>query len=427
MADMGLIMSSRPRKVKVLRANKMLLECDSQSPMPVIFNRTEGAIRTLYFHTGIHKTGSTALQAYLADNQELLEEIDISYKFPSGADKKMGNGMYLYDQLHQRNIPDGQLDELLDYYFAGRTVAICSSEDFTRFKIGEWQQVAEAAQRLQVQVKIVAFIRDVAPYYYSMNGQLIKGGESYASFSEFCKRDQYFPVIDSFSCMLDIFGREVMSVIHYDSVIDCIDSAFMNAIGFSSHYFNTAPIKRMLNRSLTEYEQEVLSRVNKTSGQQYSIELSDLLTSQRPYLNVIKHFSQDVIKILNNRHSADLDWLNLNFFDGTAVVKISENSLTNTLTNALSAEDRQAIDRDVAYWCISKIQSAQNQSIAYVADRLRSIDWKNAGNPHIPNDFDPIGYLLCNLDVIKSGMPPYEHFINFGQYEVGRRWKWANQ
>jgi hypothetical protein len=75
---------------------------------------------------------------------------------------------------------------------------------------------------------------------------------------------------------------------------------------------------------------------------------------------------------------------------------------------------------------MSKLESAQAAGAAFIATRLAAIDWRNIGNPAIPGDFDPIAYLLLNLDVLKAGAPPCEHYINSGQHE-GRRWRWESR
>lgn len=419
-------MSHKAKKSDVSTRNKQVLKPNMRLAPSETLTHSIVAVRTLYFHTGTHKTGSTALQVYLATNKTLLGEAGVSYEFPDGTDQSMGNGQYFYDQIYERSMPDSQLDELLEFYLAGRTVAICSSEDFTRFKSQEWRQIKDACQRLQVQVKFVTFVRDFYPYYFSLHGQLIKGGESYTSFDEFCKRDQYFPVLDSLRCLLALFGQEPMSVIHYESVIDHLDEAFMAAVGLPPEHYDSSPLKRTVNRSLTEYEQEILSRINETSGRQYSLELSDLLMRQRPHLKPVKRVDPNIIEMLMARHAADIDWLNQTFFGGAEIVKISGTALGKEERNTLSVDDMRAIDRDVANWCISKLQSAQDEGIKYVTDRLRAVDWKNAGNPAIPDNFDPLAYLLLNRDVLKAGVPPFEHFIVSGQHE-GRGWGWTSQ
>lgn len=385
-----------------------------------------GAVRTLYFHTGTHKTGSTALQAYLAANATLLGEAGVGYKFWPGTYQSMGNGQHLFAQMSSRTISDSRLEELLGFYLADRTVAICSSEDFTRFTPQEWKQVKEACQRLNVQARFVTFVRDVGPYYFSLYGQLIKAGEIHTSFEDYCKSDQYFPVLDSLKCLLEQFGRESMSIVHYESAIDHMDSVFMAAVGHSAEQYDSSLLQQPVNRSLTEYEQEILVRINGETGQAYSLELSVHLMNKRPHLKPSKQFNPDLVEILRSRHATDIAWINQTFFGGREVVKISGNTSGNSVGNALSDHDKQAIDRDVANWCISKFQSVQDGSIKFVADRLSKIDWQNASDPVVPEDFDPIAYSLLNPDLFKAGVPPYQHFITSGKNEHGRKWKWPN-
>jgi hypothetical protein len=419
-------MNGRAHKIKIPSSDKVMFESNLPKNLPSALNQSMGSSRTLYFHTGTHKTGSSALQAYLCANKQLISKTDTSYEFPSGTEQTMGNGQYFYDQLYERNMSDSQLEELLEVYLGGRKTAICSSEDFTRFRYREWRQVIDACQRLLVQVKVVTFVRDIGPYYFSIYGQLIKGGEYFTSFLEFCGRDQYGPSVNSIKCLIDLVGRESMSVIHYESVSAAMDIAFMKAVELTPEHFDSSPLKIRINRSLTEYELEILSHINESCGRQYSLELSKLLMERHPHLKPVKHLETDIIAMLNERHTADVKWLNHTFFEGKEVVKISGDAINNT-PNGLSAKEIQAIDHDVANWCISKLQSAQSESIKYASVQLHAIDWKNAGNPVIPNNFDPIAYLLLNPDVLKAGMPPYEHFIISGQYENGRVWKWPNQ
>lgn len=95
-------------------------EQSSQSDMP---KHSAGAVRTLYFHTGTHKMGSTALQTYLAANKELLGKAGISYEFPVGSDQTMGKGQYFYGQIYERRIPDRPLEYLLEFYLADWKIA----------------------------------------------------------------------------------------------------------------------------------------------------------------------------------------------------------------------------------------------------------------------------------------------------------------
>lgn len=383
--------------------------------------------RILYFHTGTHKTGSTALQAYLASNKDRLENVGISYEFPSGSNPALGNGQSFYELVHKHKISGKDLDEQIELYLAGRNAAICSSEDLTGFNLADWQRVKDTCEKLQVQVRTVTFVRDIAPFYYSLHGQLVKGGESYGTFAEFSERDQYFPVLDSLRSMLQVFGREAMSVVHYEAAVGQMDKAFMSALGLSPEQFDRTSLEKRINRSLTEYEKEHLSRINKALGSQYSYEVSSMLMSRRPALSEAQHIPPSVVERLAARHSTDVEWINQVFFGSDDEVRIHTGSAAEAATELDSARLHQAIDWEIAEWCLAKLeyvlQNAKSIGIEAVAEQLRAIDWSRARNPLVPDDFDPIAYLLINVDVLKAKIPPYLHYISSGHKET-RSWKW---
>lgn len=380
--------------------------------------------RVLYFHTGTHKTGSTALQAYLALNKSRLENFGVRYDFQTGSDETMGNGEPFYRQLYGKKLDDNSLEGLLDFYIGDNFAGLCSTEDLTRFGKSEWSQIRDACQRMGVSVKTITFIRNIAPYYSSLHKQLLKGGECFCSLAEFCAVDQYYPILDSLRNQIDIFGLESISVIHYESSINELDVAFMSTLGLASGSFDRAPLQQTHNRSLTHYEQAVLATVNQLTGRQYSYELSELLIRNRPYIKEAKTVESDILGELELRHAKDLEWINNTFFEGRNVLKVEDKSSIKEVSSRINLEDTQSIDQDVAKWAVSKLQIAQDTSIDYVVTCLRAIDWENAGNPAIPADFDPIAYLLLNRDLLRAAVQPYKHFIVSGQHEHGRKWKW---
>jgi hypothetical protein len=383
--------------------------------------------RVLFFHTGTWKTGSTALQAHLNNNKSILAEAGISYEFPSLADLEAGNGGYLSHELFDRQLPRSTLDSILEDYFAGRRVAICSSEDFTKFRTEEWEQILDASRRLASQVRTITYVRDVGPYYASLHAQSFKAGEHYCDLREFCAEDCYRTVLDSLKGMHDLFGREAMTVVHYESVVNGIDVPFMAALSTQPDDYDRSMLARRSNRSFTQYEMEVLRKIIKKTGRQFAEELAILLLRRRPDLQSDRTFDFDLVEQLRLRHQGDVSWLNRLFFAEANVVKILADTSAGLAEGTLSSEIRHAIDGDIFDWCISKFESAQQAGVAFIAQRLTAIDWRSIGNPTLPEDFDPIAYLLLNLDVMRAGVPPCEHYITSGQFEKGRRWRWETR
>ncbi|MDD4913594.1 MAG: hypothetical protein PHW13_00980 [Methylococcales bacterium] len=231
----------------------------------------------------------------------------------------------------------------------------------------------------------------------------------------------------SLKLLSEEFGRQNMTVLHYDAVANHIDAAFLMAIGLQPDKHDFIAISSRVNRSLTDYEQQIISRLNQAAGNQYSLELSTLLITKNRSLMPATQISSDIIQILMLRHAADIKWLNHTFFDDLEEIKIIDAGLNRTSAETLSDSDKQAIDREIADWCLSKLQTAKEDFLTYTIKRLAEIDRENAGNPAVPANFDPYAYLFLNLDIFYNAIPPYQHFIDFGRHEHGRQWRWPEQ
>ena len=44
----------------------------------------------------------------------------------------------------------------------------------------------------------------------------------------------------------------------------------------------------------------------------------------------------------------------------------------------------------------------------------------------IPKSFDPVAYLLLNPDLLKNRTKPFQHYLEYGQFELGRLWEWQS-
>jgi hypothetical protein len=386
----------------------------------------ERANRILYFHTGTPKTGSTALQLFLHANSAALSAAGVSYEFPVDPDTSAGNGAHLRQRLFDHYVPPADLDGLLDAYFAGRGVAVCSSEHFTFFRREEWHQVTDAAARLGIRLRTITYVRDVVPYYYSAHAQLLKTGKHDCSINDYCEQDCYRPVIDSLGFLHDLIGRDAMTVIHYKSTIGDIDAPFLAALPVQIEGLDRSILGQRVNRSPTQLEQEILRETVQLTGNQIAEDLWSHFLQSRPDAGVERKVDAALCAKLAARHDKGVKWLNTTFFGGADVVRIIDDRLVAESQAIQGAETQQALYRNVARWCLSRLASSQDSSISFIAEQLRQIDWKKIGHPALPPDFDPIAYLLCNPDVLKSGARPCEHYVSHGRHE-GRRWRWESR
>jgi hypothetical protein len=385
------------------------------------------ARRTLYLHTGTWKTGSTALQAHLNLNRERLSAAGVSYEFLPNADRWQGNGTSLARTLLGRHMASGTLSDLLKVYFADRPIAVCSSENFTSFGNSEWEQLRDAAAHLDLRVRTVTYLRDVAPYYQSMHAQAFKAGEHYCDLATFCRINSYATVMDSLRALLEHFGRDAMTVARYESVNDSIDAPLLAALGLDPGLLDGSMLARRINRSLTSYEMKILARLVEKTGKQFANEVANLLLKKRPDLEPDYLLEQELLEELTQRHRDDVTWINETFFAGAEVLAICATRDNVQPKRGSSGEAEQAIDRDIADWSIDKIASIQDAAVTFVAERVANIDWMNISDPAVPLDFDPIAYLILNVDVLKAGVPPCAHYISSGQHHPARRWRWESR
>jgi hypothetical protein len=382
--------------------------------------------RVLVFHTGIHKTGSTALQTYLAHNADRLKKAGVAYVYATAKRQGPGNGQHLFELMHNRKVTPSQIDDLLTVHLDNCPTAIISSEDFTHFGLTEWQQIAEASQRLRGQVRTVTFVRDLAPYCSSLHAQLRGSGESHDTFKAFsAQSDIFVRIFDSLKCLLQTFKPESMTVLHYESVIAGIDKAFLGALGLPCDPYDTAPLLERANRSLTELEQDIVLRVTKSAGLQLARGLSGHLKVRRPDLKFTMHFDARLVAQLSTRYASELEWLNQTFFGSESVVQVARNLPDGQPKVELTEAVSRDIYCDVIDWCLGRLTDSQKESFLQMGRLLREIDWNLAADPLVPPDFDPMAYLAHNPDIVRNGTPPFRHFITIGHKEH-RIWKWTN-
>jgi len=385
-----------------------------------------GADRVLYFHTGTWKTGSTALQLFLHNNSAAMAAAGVSFEFPVKSDTSTGNGEYLSQRLFGNYVAPAELGGILDAYFMGRGFAVCSSERFTMFTQKEWLQIIDAAAGLNIKIRTITYVRDIVPFYYSWHAQLFKEGAHNCDISTYSQRDCYRPIIDSLRCMHELFGREAMTVIHYESTIKNIDGPFMAALPVQFEELDRTILAQQVNRSPTQIELEIMREAVQLTGCQIAADLWDHLLKTRPDLKVDREVDVELCAKLAARHKDDVSHLNATFFDGADVVRIFQEQPADDPQGAPGVETPQAVYRGVARWCLSRLAASQDSSIIFIAEQLRQIDWKKIGHPALPADFDPIAYLLSNPDVLKSGARPCEHYMDHGRHE-GRRWRWESR
>lgn len=243
-------------------------------------------MKTLYIHAGTPKTGTTALQDFLPDNQAVLNRF--GFVFPEVP--IYFRGVAPHQTAHFLSVwePDGTVPEQWDQGFdivekalgAFPNVIISDEQVWWRqHKQGFWEAVTGRVRDMDAVVKVIVYLRRQDDQIESFYNEKVKGMPKLTmTFSEYLKsgENDYFPLdyaseLDRFSHYL---GKENVIVRSYEKGNfkgGNIFADFLDAIGLSltdeyvlpSRHANTRwpehviEVKRMLNAANSYHRRKV--------------------------------------------------------------------------------------------------------------------------------------------------------------------------
>lgn len=391
--------------------------------------------KTLFIHAGGSKTGSSAIQNFLELNFTQLESFGYAYENRANLkdinDISSGNGELLLCTLLSEISTNNEIDKVLLSYFLVHNNAICSSESLQHLTISNWRKFKSSLDRLNLKVKIIFFIRDVIPFLNSAYDQMIKRHGEIRQFDQFCLDEQWHHY-SALRNIAFIFPKENIQLIHYDSFNKNIITTFLDTVlGVNLIDITQVQNQRKVNRSLTYDERDILLKVNNIFGDLYSAELSDLLIYKNPSLeNNPVRLNKHTYRLVMERFQEEVKWVNNVFFLDQSIVTVLpiETSLNETPKIKEVSDNKLLIQ--VLEWSFKKIQTVNVETEQRMLDKMnymKSIGQIHAGKiyPDVPNDFDPVAYLLINEDVLNFGMDPITHYKSYGRYE-DRQWRFIN-
>lgn len=247
----------------------------------------------IYLHIGTPKTGTSAIQAFLGDNIELLEEKGYYYRtLPYSYERnvrKERNAHFIFEKVHDES---GEIDyeeserrKQIGYQMIAEGLkkthrVILTDETFWNGMRGKrWKKMEELMHFAAGQnaiVKIIVYLRCQEDFMYSWWKQNVKTGKTTMEWQEFIYHTPKTPVLN-YAQHLKVFasyvGRENMIVRRYGKEYfeeKNIFSDFLGAIGINSlDGFelrenrvnqsiddNCAELKRILNKMLDDEEED---------------------------------------------------------------------------------------------------------------------------------------------------------------------------
>jgi hypothetical protein len=231
------------------------------------FQENKPVKKTLYVHIGAHKTGTTAIQSFLADNRCALEKEGYLYPGHATAHHDMAREFRSLTPEEIRKNPDLAIHRY--FYEINSSPArsiILSCETFCFFN----HQIPALKQFLgnRFEIKIIFYVRRQDDKIESAYNESVKNGSSQTTipFSEYLRRRTTTPLsknigaggnqvgpLDYFGILTlwsTAFGRENISVRCYEEeqLPGGIYQDFMNAIGLTLDERFRIPEKRINER-----------------------------------------------------------------------------------------------------------------------------------------------------------------------------------
>jgi hypothetical protein len=386
--------------------------------------------RKLIFHFGGPKTGSSALQNYLNDNCEKLKEDDFYYlnsNFAKG-EINSGNGFYLFSLLNSESYNFDSLDCMIDSYLAEspNAISICSSELFSFLEKKEIINLINSCIRLNIEYKIIYFVRAPFGYCISNYNQLAKRHGETRSLEQFMITAKWEHFV-SLQKLHEILPPNNLLVLNYNDAKRNIVKYFFDAINFApKHYIYSD--EKLINRSFSNQELDLMLTLNRILGSSYSMTISDIILKHNSSVSIQSSLciSKQFAEVIFSKFENELLWINSTFFSQTNSC-IEENINSFVFSGSVICESKKVnvtAEKELLIWAASELVNVENSILIKIKDRILSLiqDTTLANDPNIPSDFNPVLYLIINNDLIINNVNPYFHFINYASKE-GRQYK----
>lgn len=379
-------------------------------------------MRTAYIHIGMHRTGTTTIQACMKGfndgttryANELGHENHSVPFFASYSGGEQTYAQFLMIGMSEEAITKHKIRSLEriqnaisskdtdNLVFSGEDIAFIPKDGLLKLK----QDLMKEFDR----ILIVAFIRSPIDFIDSMLQQVIRGGFNSPTFALPNYRSK-------FEKFIDLFGRENVAFVTYDNHTDAYDS-FCKVIGIEKR-----DVRVQKNQKLGLEATKLVYLLNKISSQ--FDKDSSIRAARDQFIDTVSHVLQDreaipapLIEPLVDHD--DLAWLlantDIDFPMPTYShsVRFRMDSLDQFLSNPRQESVQKLIaqlpcNEPVEPYLCDPVIAVTRSFIHHLQNRMRMIE-----------QFDATLYLDANPDVKAAGANPYHHFLAHGLKE-GRK------
>ncbi len=216
---------------------------------------------TVYVHIGLHKTGTSSIQAFLRKNKPAL--LERGYLYPRTGWTAGGHHNLAYELLGRKRFSEapGRLADL-EAELATAPHAILSSEELEFLELADVRRLKAALGEREA--RIIVYLRRQDALIGSTYAQQVKMGARMKPFEDYARASLYNPRFD-FSQLLGrgggVFGRDSLeaAVVSDQTAGQRLYDDFLGRLGLGEAQDLPRPPKRM-NESPSAAEVEILRR-----------------------------------------------------------------------------------------------------------------------------------------------------------------------
>ncbi len=325
-----------------------------------------GPRRRLVLHIGMGKTGTSALQVALVRNREHLAATGIDYPaHPSDEVARAhgvtnGNGSAVADLLGSElavaavELPHARHGlQALCQAVAGSPyrTTVYSSELLYRFDPRHLAVLVAEAERAGIDLSVVAYVRDIAPYFFSAYSERVKRNGFAGTFEEYISgADDFARRVGLFrpriSRLLEAAGPARAHVLHYDSVKRDLAGSFARDVLDVTDISRWQRPPVTVNRGLSAREFAILRYVNAgCAGAEWS---GDVLVTDDA-TGAPTGISRRALELLEERFAPEVDWFNATLLrDRMALAGDVQILADSDRPPALAPDEYALLDRLVA-------------------------------------------------------------------------------
>lgn len=386
---------------------------------------------TLVLHIGPGKTGSSAIQAWLARVSEDLARSGVLYPANGQEEREeyTGNAQELAAWLARpRSTVEDRFPEVIENLLEGYVskaqegrchTVLLSSEFFPTAVRANLEFFRNEAEKY-FELRVVGYLRDPYWWLWSSWGQAVKRAAMREDFAAYALKNAKV-LGETLKGLISIFDDVRLLVYRETGLIE----SFARALGLPARLVD-AKAETTVNRSMTWDELDILLSVNRTFRHaDLSRMISDQMIAARPDAVAYRDFDPELAAVVRGANEgifAEIQSLIVN----PDVPIIDDSNVRSEARRCVAQVDRETFDV-----VLSAIRSWFDESTPYL--RLQQMARQVAPEEEyaglLPEGFDSIEYLLLNPDVAAAGVDPIGHYLTYGQKEgraycrpVAQRW-----